>query len=350
MVIGKEEGVAESPRRRVRLTASATLLGAVLLIGAALLYDRASASHFFPGTRIGGVLIGSRSIEDADALLRERWLAQLKQPIALKAPGITRHASPWTMGLRIDLSKALRGALATQERMTLVERVWRRVIGYSRNISLRPELEEQRLRAFLSKAVKRIDRPVRDASLVIEEGNLKVVPHRVGRQVDVVGAEQTVVRALSAGHRRVKLPVHVTKPELRTKDFSKIVLVRTGSNRLEYYKKGKLKKSYPVATGTPGYPTPAGQFRIVGKRMYPSWTNPGSEWAADMPPYIPPGPNNPLGTRAMYLSASGIRIHGTPHANSIGRPASHGCIRMFMSDAEDLFERVDVGTPVVVRF
>jgi lipoprotein-anchoring transpeptidase ErfK/SrfK len=68
----------------------------------------------------------------------------------------------------------------------------------------------------------------------------------------------------------------------------------------------------------------------------------------DMPAFIGPGPGNPLGTRAMNLSASGIRIHGTPDAGSIGGPASHGCIRMLIHDAEELFDAVDVGTPVMI--
>ena len=67
-----------------------------------------------------------------------------------------------------------------------------------------------------------------------------------------------------------------------------------------------------------------------------------------MPEFIPPGPSNPLGTRAMNLSASGIRIHGTPDDGSIGSNASHGCIRMHIHDAEELFEKVDVGMPVVI--
>jgi lipoprotein-anchoring transpeptidase ErfK/SrfK len=67
-----------------------------------------------------------------------------------------------------------------------------------------------------------------------------------------------------------------------------------------------------------------------------------------MPAYIGPGPNNPLGTRAMNLSIGGIRIHGTPDSGSIGGPASHGCIRMYMHDAEELFDIIDVGTPVLI--
>jgi L,D-transpeptidase ErfK/SrfK len=67
-----------------------------------------------------------------------------------------------------------------------------------------------------------------------------------------------------------------------------------------------------------------------------------------MPETIPPGPGNPLGTRALNLNASGIRIHGTANVNSIGTAASHGCVRMVQRDVEELYDLVDVGTPVFV--
>jgi L,D-transpeptidase ErfK/SrfK len=82
----------------------------------------------------------------------------------------------------------------------------------------------------------------------------------------------------------------------------------------------------------------------------PSWGNPGSAWAANMPAYIPPGPSNPLGTRALNLNASGIRIHGTTSDWSIGRAASHGCMRMHRWDVEELFDRVEIGTPVLITY
>ena len=67
-----------------------------------------------------------------------------------------------------------------------------------------------------------------------------------------------------------------------------------------------------------------------------------------MPASIPPGPSNPLGTRALNINAPGIRIHGTSNLASLGTAASHGCIRMSIADSEYLFERVDVGTPVII--
>ena len=72
-------------------------------------------------------------------------------------------------------------------------------------------------------------------------------------------------------------------------------------------------------------------------------------WGAGLPPSIGPGPGNPLGTRAMYLNAPGIRIHGTWDDSSIGTAASHGCIRMHVQDSEQLYPLVPIGTRVIVK-
>jgi L,D-transpeptidase ErfK/SrfK len=99
------------------------------------------------------------------------------------------------------------------------------------------------------------------------------------------------------------------------------------------------------------FDTPQGHFEIVNKRVNPTWVNPATTtWGKDEPAVIPPGPDNPLGTRAMDLSAPGIRIHGTPDDASIGHWASHGCVRMHIADAEALFDLVDVGTPVIIAW
>jgi lipoprotein-anchoring transpeptidase ErfK/SrfK len=106
-------------------------------------------------------------------------------------------------------------------------------------------------------------------------------------------------------------------------------------------------KTYRVAVGMPAYPTPTGDFRIINKEVDPTWNPPDSRWAAGMGP-VPPGPGNPLGTRWMGLNSPGIGIHGTYANSSIGTAASHGCIRMYVHEAEDLFARVFVGTPVKI--
>jgi lipoprotein-anchoring transpeptidase ErfK/SrfK len=98
----------------------------------------------------------------------------------------------------------------------------------------------------------------------------------------------------------------------------------------------------------PAYPTPTGDFVVTERIENPTWTPPNSPWAAGLEP-VPPGANNPLGTRWIGTSASLVGIHGTPSDSSIGTAASHGCIRMHISDVEDLFERVTVGMPVEIK-
>jgi len=100
----------------------------------------------------------------------------------------------------------------------------------------------------------------------------------------------------------------------------------------------------------PRYPTPLGWWKIVAKQVDPTWRNNGAEWATTMPDSIPGGPFGPLGTRALYLNASGIRIHGIPPSEdwSIGNAASHGCMRTHRWDVEDLYPRVPVGTRVII--
>jgi len=104
-----------------------------------------------------------------------------------------------------------------------------------------------------------------------------------------------------------------------------------------------------AATAMPGFETPPGTWQIVNKAANPTWVNPDPNgWGAGEPAEIPPGPGNPLGTRALYLNAPGIRIHGTYDSGSIGTYASHGCIRMNISDSEELYGIVPIGTPVLI--
>ena len=128
------------------------------------------------------------------------------------------------------------------------------------------------------------------------------------------------------------------------------IVVDIGELRLYLYRDGKLVKTYRVATGRRPTPRPPAATRIVTKIEDPTWLPPDSDWAKDAQP-IPPGTENPLGTRWMGTSAPGVGIHGVPPSAdySIGSYASHGCIRMHNWDAVDLFDRIVVGMPVVIR-
>jgi L,D-transpeptidase ErfK/SrfK len=100
----------------------------------------------------------------------------------------------------------------------------------------------------------------------------------------------------------------------------------------------RVLKIYPVAVGKSSTPSPRGQFKVVNRIPHPTYYGPGK--------VIAPGAANPLGTRWLGLNAKGYGIHGTNVPASIGKAASHGCIRMRQSDLEELFELVDVGTTV----
>ena len=123
--------------------------------------------------------------------------------------------------------------------------------------------------------------------------------------------------------------------------------VNLGGRTLTVYKDGRKLKTYRIAVGTSEYPTPTGTYRVVNKQTNPTWNPPDSPWAKGLGP-IPPGPGNPLGTRWIGTSAPAIGIHGTYADSSIGTAASHGCLRMHMPDVEELFEKVNVGMPVVI--
>ena len=110
---------------------------------------------------------------------------------------------------------------------------------------------------------------------------------------------------------------------------------------------GKDQKRWMVASGSYAHPTPVGKFVIHEKVPHPTWLPPKSDWAKDAKP-IPPGPGNPLGTRWLGFDWGGVGIHGTNAPWSIGSASSHGCLRMVTGQVEELYELVEVGTPVVV--
>jgi hypothetical protein len=115
---------------------------------------------------------------------------------------------------------------------------------------------------------------------------------------------------------------------------------------LRLYDDNKLLKEYPVALGTAYEKTPIGSYKIFDKEKDPSWI-PGSGFTDKTP--VPPGADNPLGSRWMEFSPT-FGIHGTNKDWDIEYPVSGGCIRMHNADVEELYELVDVGTPVIITY
>ena len=116
------------------------------------------------------------------------------------------------------------------------------------------------------------------------------------------------------------------------------IVVSIPDHKLALLEGDKVVRVYDVAVGKPSTPSPEGAFRVVSRMPNPTWYGPHV--------VVPPGKTNPLGTRWMGLSIRGFGIHGTSVPSSIGKSASHGCIRMRNRDVEELFELVPVGTSV----
>jgi len=131
------------------------------------------------------------------------------------------------------------------------------------------------------------------------------------------------------------------------------LIVNLSEMRLYYVIAGGGEASvvtFPVGIGAEGAETPLGAYRVVEKVAHPAWYPPRSirEEDPDLPPVVPPGPENPLGTHALRLSHRSILIHGTNRPWGVGRRASHGCIRLYPEDIVQLYGLVRVGTPVLV--
>lgn len=125
------------------------------------------------------------------------------------------------------------------------------------------------------------------------------------------------------------------------------IVVDTSERKLYYMLADGKAIRYRVAVGKPHMQW-FGRTFVTMKRKNPGWTPTPRMRREGAPAYVPPGPKNPLGVRAIYLGWSEYRIHGTISPRSIGRAASSGCIRMLNRDVVDLFKRVHIGAPVDV--
>ena len=149
--------------------------------------------------------------------------------------------------------------------------------------------------------------------------------------------------------------------DLMNSEGLQLVLDRS-LRQLMVLRDGRLLRRYPAAVGTEGWETPAGRHQVLEKVANPHWEHPGDGRT------VPPGRTNPLGSRWIgfyrsceprtnawdgerYLSVDGCTVagfHRTPHRWTVGRAVSHGCVRLFEESVQEVFDLVQVGTPVTV--
>jgi lipoprotein-anchoring transpeptidase ErfK/SrfK len=205
------------------------------------------------------------------------------------------------------------------------------------------------VRSYVRRLAERFDREAVDARLLFRRYRPWITRERRGRKLDRLPAVKAIVEALAQNQRDpIRLRFRNVRPRETRRSLTRpVIVIHRESRALRLYRGMRLWRTFGVAVGQSSYPTPLGLFEIVVMWRNPWWYPPNSDWARGSSP-IPPGPGNPLGTRWMGLSASGVGIHGTPDSASIGYSASHGCIRMHIPSAEWLFNHVSIGTPVYI--
>ena len=282
-----------------------------------------------PGVTIGGVEVGDLTADDAIAEVN----AAFAEPLVLVVPRHRLAVAPKRLGAVAAVLPAVTRALTAPAGTAL---------------KLRVSFNRARTGSYLAVVARRFDRAPADAQLALRRLRPSVSKERTGRVLRRGRAMASIFTALAANERLpLKLEFRELKPKVTRSSIGPVIVIRRGSNRLYLYKGMRFQRVFGVATGQSIYPTPLGRWSVVVKWRNPWWYPPSSSWANGLKP-IPPGPGNPLGTRWMGLSASGVGIHGTPDDASIGYSASHGCIRMHIRDAEWLFNHVNIGTTVFV--
>jgi lipoprotein-anchoring transpeptidase ErfK/SrfK len=343
---------------RIMLVVLAT---ALLLVSGSLAWAAANdykSRGFVPsGVTVVGTDLSGMTETQARAALEAAVAAPLLRPLSVQAAQQTFVFDPKGI-VTVDVDGMLAEAYAPRRTAPLLARAQHDLAGTPLPADIKPKytVDQTAIANWLAGVQSQVDTAPVNAERVIKKYKLIIKPSVVGLKTDVAGAQQVIVQALTgdaalsnSASRTASIPVTATKPKITESSFKKTLVVSLSQRKVRLYKGAKLEKTYSIAIGTPSYPTPQGDFEIINKRFMPTWTNPGSAWAASMPAYIAPGYSNPLGTRALDLSASGIRFHGSSNDGSIGTAASHGCMRMHMSDVEEFYPLVPIGTPVFIR-
>lgn len=341
--------------------AVAALLALLLAGGAALiLYDHSRRDTIAAGVRVAGVDVGGLTGAQARARLERDYVAPLREPVV-----VDHGARRFVLGAResrvaVDLGGMVSEALAAGRTGNPVARTWRALTGGRVDADIAPRTTFSAAAAvrLLDRVRAAVDRPAKDASMSYTADGITAHPSRDGLAVRAAELHRRLRRAIvdpraprTLVARTERIAPKVTSAAL-ARENSTVIIVNRKRFRLRLFKGLKLAKTYEIAVGKIGRETPAGLYHIQNKAINPAWTKPNSDWIpeGERGTVVPGGTrDNPLKARWLGIY-DGAGIHGIAPSEygTIGTAASHGCIRMRISEVEQLYDQVEVGAPIYI--
>jgi lipoprotein-anchoring transpeptidase ErfK/SrfK len=342
-----------------RKTQIAIVAGVAILVLVALgafAYDSSQKDKIADGVTVGGVDVGGMDEAEAKQEVRRQLLGPLRHSLRVGYDGHHWELPDKSLKVHAEIDAAVGEALAESRDGGLPGRLVRYVTGgnLEKQIAADVTYSQPSINRFVRRVANAIDREAQDATVEPAADSLEVVAAKNGRKLrDKLLTRQLEAAVLNANaDHTIAARTHFIEPEVTTKEvaaaYPSYLTLDRGTFTLRLWKDLKLAKTYTVAVGQEGLETPEGLYHIEEKQENPSWHVPNSAWAGDLAgQVIPPGPEDPIKARWMAIF-EGAGIHGTEETESLGSAASHGCVRMSIPDVEELYDQVEVGTPIYI--
>jgi lipoprotein-anchoring transpeptidase ErfK/SrfK len=342
--------------RKAQIAIAAVVVLLLALVGVGYAYDSSQKDTIADGVTVGGVDVGGMDEDEARAAVRHQLLGPLRHSLRVGYDGESWTLDGGSLKVRANLDAAVEEALEDSRDGGFPGRLVRYVTGGAVDKRVPADVTYSRsaINRFVRQVANEVDREAQDASVEPAPDSLEVVPAKNGRKLrDNLLTRQLRAAVLNAdADHTIAARTHYTKPEVTTKEvasaYPSYLTLDRASFTLRLWQHLKLSKTYTVAVGQEGLETPEGLYHIQEKEENPTWHVPESAWAGSLAGQdIPPGPSNPIKARWMGIF-EGAGIHGTEETYSLGSAASHGCVRLAIPDVEELYDLVEVGTPIYI--
>jgi hypothetical protein len=317
---------------------------ALLALALVPAHASAAAERFPPAAKIAGVAVGGLGPYGARVELERQLGPAYESPLTVRIKHRRFKLTTAALGQKVLYLDMVRAGYEQFQH------------GDPVHVRLMRRFDRDSLRAAVVALGRPFYRPTRSARVRFAITHIRLRRGHTGRLLD----SRELRRKLHAelvkptptrrvwGHVRWTRPA-VTRHVLRLRYRTFVTVSRPGRT-VRLFKRLHLVRRYTVAVGAAGYDTPAGLHHVISKQVNPTWYVPNRPWAGSLAGQVigPGDPRNPLKARFIAIGG-GVGFHGTADLASIGQAASHGGIRMTVPDVISLYNRVSVGTPVLIR-